>query len=124
METVPPETRRVAPVTVPVSEPPFQLDVPETFVRLTPLVPPLELIAEKFVLSATPLATIAAPAAVVLFIAPVALVTLTVPPPVAFRAVPLLRWIVKELKVRLAPATPLQLTAVLPTPVLVALVAP
>ena len=64
------------------------LEVPVTLVRLTPFVPPDDLIAEKFAFSAMPLATIAEAGWVVLLMVPVPLVTVMVPPVVAFRPMP------------------------------------
>src|SRR5437773_359566 len=120
---VPAFTRNVAPV-APDSVPPPKFEVPVTDVRLTPLVPPDDLIAEKLALRAMPLAIIAGAACTVLLIVPVALVTLIVPPTVAFNPVPVVVWIVSELKFMFAPEVPVQLTPLPPALVLVELVAP
>jgi len=122
VEAVPPLTKNVA-ADAPLRAPPPKFDVPVTVVRLTPLVPPDELIAEKFALSATALAMIAAAACVVLLIVPVPLVTFTVPPIVALKPVPPLVWMLSELKVIVAPAVPAQLTPVVAAVSEVALVA-
>ena len=65
-----------------------KMEVPVTVVKLRPFVPPEDLIAEKFALSATLLAMMAAAACTVLLIVPVPFVTVTVPPVVAFKPVP------------------------------------
>src|SRR5947209_7087192 len=74
-EIVPPLTKNESPELLEIAPVP-KFDVPVTFVRETPFVPPEELMAEKFAFKARPLAMMAGAACVVLLTVPVLFVTL------------------------------------------------